>query len=553
MLSWLASANDWLIVFDNASSLDDIRLWLPAGKGHILITSRHPAWSAVATRIDVDILTRAESVSFLTRYVRGMQPEIAGEVAAELGDLPLALAQAAAYLEASDIPPATYLKRFRQRRSQMLSKGKDLIYGGSLDTAWSVTLQKLQAEAPEAVVLLELAAICAPEPIPLSLFAAEPGLLSAPLSTTAQANPESAIDDAVSAALAYSLCRRDGDAVQMHRLVQAVISTQPSPQKRAAVTATLARLLAAASPGDPDDPATWSAWAALAPHIIHIHQSVAARPDTRIVLEHLISWFCWYLFISGDLAAAKPLAVSIYETRRSADGPDARVTLGAAANLAAILRAAGEGQAATTLARDVLDRQRRVFGDDDPDTLHAANNLVSCLTRSDDFEAARDIAEDTLKRCRRTLGPDDSMTLATAGNLAVLLADLGEKKRAVALAEDTATRWRHLVGDDHRETMWAIGVLIHAMETAGEIESAHQLATESLARHRRLFGEDHRETQAAADRSARLRASLNEHQRKEKQSTRDKENQIGQLWAASGLAMFSARSAHNGHCAPQTG
>ena len=172
VLDWLAGHDGWLVIFDNAVDLDSIRAWIPPGSGHVIITSRHPSWAAAATRIDVDVLTRAESVSFLTAHVRGIDAEIAGDLAAELGDLPLALGQAAAYLEASDVPPAAYLRRFRQRRAQMLSKGTDLAYGGSVDTAWSMTLEKLQAQAPEAVALLELAAFAAPEPLPLSVFAA---------------------------------------------------------------------------------------------------------------------------------------------------------------------------------------------------------------------------------------------------------------------------------------------------------------------------------------------------------------------------------------------
>ena len=131
VLGWLAGHDGWLVVFDNPVHLDSIRAWLPSGSGHVIITSRHPSWAPAATRIDVDVLTRAESVSFLTAHVRGIGAEVAGDLAAELGDLPLALGQAAAYLEASDVPPAAYLRRFRQRRAQMLAKGTDLVYGGS--------------------------------------------------------------------------------------------------------------------------------------------------------------------------------------------------------------------------------------------------------------------------------------------------------------------------------------------------------------------------------------------------------------------------------------
>jgi TIR domain-containing protein/tetratricopeptide repeat protein len=514
VLRWLARSEDWLIIFDNATSLNDIRPWLPAGTGHVLITSRHPAWRSLATRVDIDVLPRSESVAFLDAYVPGVSPQVAEQLAAELGDLPLALGQAAAYLESSEIPPGTYLERFRHRRSQMLSKGTDLMYGGSLDTAWSVTLEQLQADSPATVQLLELAAFCAPDPVPLSLFTVEPGLLPGALAEAVGDNsPVADLDEVVTAALAYSLCRRDGDAIQVHRLVQAVISSRLSQPQHATAVSNLARLMIAAIPGNPDDPATWPAWGALAPHILHL---ATAGPDEPPRFREVTSWFCWYLFVRGDNHAAHDLATRLYQTSRAADGPDHPATLSAAANLATILRSIDKGEAARTLAQDTLDRHRRLSGEDHPATLHAANNLVSCLMKLHDYPAARELAEDTLERSRRTLGPDAGQMLATAGNLAETLTTLGEHARARELAADTAARHQRLYGDDHRETMWAVTTLINALEGIGDIEAAHELAKESLARHRRLFGEDHPDTQAAAEQLSGIRASLNRQSAAEK-------------------------------------
>jgi hypothetical protein len=208
VLDRLARSQGWLVVFDDATTADDVRRWLPAGPGQVLITSRHPAWGEVATRIDVDVLSRREAVTLLRTRVPGMNPDVAGELAAELGDLPLALGQAAAYLERTEARPETYLQRFRARREQMVAKGADLTYGGSLDTAWSVALDRIRTETPETAQMLEIAAFCAPEPIPLALFTAHPELLPHPLSEAAGGRtPESDVDDVVAAALAYSLCR----------------------------------------------------------------------------------------------------------------------------------------------------------------------------------------------------------------------------------------------------------------------------------------------------------------------------------------------------------
>lgn len=83
---------------------------------------------------------------------------------------PLAAAQAAGYLESTGLPPSTYLQRFRTRRDSLLASGDVVGYEGRLDTAWALSLERLGANSPAAVQLLQLAAFLAPEPIPLRLF-----------------------------------------------------------------------------------------------------------------------------------------------------------------------------------------------------------------------------------------------------------------------------------------------------------------------------------------------------------------------------------------------
>jgi hypothetical protein len=69
--------------------------WLPGG-GHVLITTRQHGWGEIAAPVEIDVLARPESIAFLTDRVTGLSEADADVLATELGDLPLALAQAAA-------------------------------------------------------------------------------------------------------------------------------------------------------------------------------------------------------------------------------------------------------------------------------------------------------------------------------------------------------------------------------------------------------------------------------------------------------------------------
>ena len=94
LLAELRGRNRWLLICDNASRPQDIADYRPGGTGHLLITSRNPGWGALGGRLEVDVLTRAETVALLRARIPALDEELADKLAAELGDLPLAAAQA---------------------------------------------------------------------------------------------------------------------------------------------------------------------------------------------------------------------------------------------------------------------------------------------------------------------------------------------------------------------------------------------------------------------------------------------------------------------------
>src|SRR5262245_26754517 len=111
-----------LLLFDDCDDGDLLREWLPSvGGAHVLLTCRHPAWDPTlrVTPVPIGPLLRAESVSLL----RGFRPDlqesapIVGQLAAELGDLPLALRLAGGFLHRyrSQMSPGSFLEQLRSR------------------------------------------------------------------------------------------------------------------------------------------------------------------------------------------------------------------------------------------------------------------------------------------------------------------------------------------------------------------------------------------------------------------------------------------------------
>ncbi|WP_238439260.1 FxSxx-COOH system tetratricopeptide repeat protein, partial [Frankia nepalensis] len=503
----------WLMVFDNAEDPDALRPWLPGGPGQVIVTSRNPAWGGLAAPLDVDVLPRVEAVALLARRAPDIDPRAADALAAELGDLPLALEQAAAYLETTGLSPADYLTRFRARRPEMLRRGRDLAHGGNLDTVWSLALDRLRAQAPAAVALLDICAHLGPEPIPLALFR-RPVRHHRWARRRPVLAPEE-LDDTIGAVLAYSLARRFGDTIALHRLVAAVMRAHQPPDRHEKAAATARALLVAHRPAhDVEDPAGWPVWAALAPLVLTAPALRPDEPGTDIGggARGLLAEAGMYLFARGDVRAAHTLTAALYQQWKTILGSDHPDTLNSATTLAAVLLVLGEYQAARTVAEDILARCRRMVGDDHPATLGSAHGVAFTLYLLGDYRAARDLDEDTRTRWRRLLGDDHPDTLRTANNLAADLCALGEHQAARTLAEDTLARYRRVLGDDHPHTLDSAITLAVALHQLGEYQAARELNEDTLARHRRLLGDDHYDTLRSATNLAADLRMLGEYQ-----------------------------------------
>jgi hypothetical protein len=492
LLAELRGRTRWLLVFDNAERPADVTDYRPDGPGHLLITSRSPGWGALGGRLEVDVLARAETIALLRARIPALDEALADKLAAELGDLPLAAAQAAGYLEQTDLPPVDYLRRFRARRAGLLARGEVVGYHGRVDTAWALSLERLRCEDPAAVRLLELAAFLAPEPVPLTLFSDRAELLDEPLRSAA-ADPD-ALADTVGALVGYSLARRSSDGFQLHRLVQAVIRQQLPPDRQQATAERVLALLAAAAPGDPEDPASWAGYARLAPHLL----ATAPLGDHDPASRRLVLDTIRYLQVHRDSHAGRAVGEPLLDRWRAILGPDHPDTLAAAARLTIALISVDEVEPARLLGEDTLQRSRRVLGPDHPTTLLAAAALALALALLGEAEPARTLGEDTLRRSRRVLGPNDATTLSAAAALTGALALLGEAEPARTLGQDTLQRSRRVLGPDHLISLVAATGLTLALTQLGEAEAARALGEDTLRRSRRMFGPDHATTLGAA-------------------------------------------------------
>jgi hypothetical protein len=157
----------WLAVFDNAPSQGAVQRFLPpAGRGRVLITSQSAVWPP-GQAVEVPVLDTEMAAAFLLNRTSDPDSQAAAALAGELGGLPLALEQAAAYIQATGTTLAGYLSLFRDRRADLLARGEAIGHPAGVAAILGLALSQLGGESPAAAGLLRLLACLAPEPVPL--------------------------------------------------------------------------------------------------------------------------------------------------------------------------------------------------------------------------------------------------------------------------------------------------------------------------------------------------------------------------------------------------
>ena len=517
LLSALQDRDRWLLIYDNAEQPRVLAPFLPGGAGHVVITSRHPDWQELAAALPVDVFDPSESVSLLRQRLPQLTDDDAGRIADAVDNLPLALIQAATYLQETGLTAQAYLELLTHRATSIMAQGVPATYPVSLAASLQLAFDQLATDDLAALALLRLAAHLAPEPIPFTLFTAHPDRLPPPLEVAA--GDPMALAGITALLRRRALARVGPDSLQIHRLVQAILNDSPISSSANDDMTTVARnLLRDALPHIAwNTPDSWPVWRQLLPHVLAVTSLVQSAPTDSPDVPWLLDRAATYLVTQGQPRPARPLFERAHLLYRDIFGEDHPDTLLSVNNLAGTLTILGEYGRGRALDEDTLVRRRRVLGDDHPRTLNSANNLADGLRELGEYERARALDEDTLTRRRRILGEDDPYTLNSLTNLAIDLRGLGEYERARALDEDTLARCRRVLGDDSLLTLWSANNLTEDLRGLGQYEQARALGEDTLARCRRVLGDDHPDTLATANNLALVLNAVgeNEHGRRQ--------------------------------------
>jgi len=482
----------WLLVFDNAGRPSEIAKYLPSGEGHVVITSRNAEWSELADPLPVDVFTREESIDHLRTRVERLSRAEADQVASTLGDLPLAVEVAAAWLSTTGRPVDGYLRAVEAE----LGAVKDLDFGTDyppqVAAVWRISIRTLRESAPAAARVLELCAFFGPEPISMSLLQDNSDLVD----ELSDADPRIVDGDSASTVFEqmgkYSLARIDNadKSVQLHRLIQLAVRADLDERTREQRRQRVHQILTDGRKrigGDVDREANWPALERIWPHLGPAEAKLGTGRRTR---ELMVDWVR-YLWVRGEFTAAQAVSEELDELWTAAHGND-RITLQLRRERGNILRSQGSYVEALRIDEDTLKRQRELLGDHDHvHTLITAGNVAADLRALGRYPDALEQDEYTLEVMTRELGPEHVRTLRMANNVALDHRLLGNYNRAEEIDRTTWLRRDRVLGSDAPETLRSLSHLARDMRDSGQLKEAINRLQTVKERLERVQGEDH--------------------------------------------------------------
>jgi tetratricopeptide (TPR) repeat protein len=447
---WLADHDRWLLVFDNVTWPEDVTSLFPqGGGGQVLVTSRWAAWGEWATPLRLEVLSREEAVAFVRKRTGATDEQAAVALAEALGDLPLALAEAAAYIEQTQVGLDEYLQLVQERAMELFDMDQSAGAERRVATVWSLSLERVRDEAPAAEALLQLCAFLAPDNIPRSLPREHAAVLPEELGHSAR--DLLAYNKMLGVLGRYSMATVTPTALGLHRLVQAVIRARLEDREGRWVHIAV-ELIDAAFPKDSWELTTWPTCQRLLAHLLAVVDHAERLNVASELTGGLLHRASVYLRGRGQPRQAHPLAERALTLTQQALGPDSPTVGDRHDELGRALREAGDYPAARQHIEQALAIHQTAYGPDDSRVGSRHNELGLVLRQLGDLAGARSHHERALEIGQATVDPDHPNTATRHNNLGLVLLQLGDLAGARSHHERALEITQATLGPDHYQT-----------------------------------------------------------------------------------------------------
>ncbi|KAH8647477.1 hypothetical protein BGZ60DRAFT_521339 [Tricladium varicosporioides] len=503
------SAGKWLLVFDNA---DDIGMWIDrprseresgrlieylprSAQGCIIFTTRDRKTAiklAHQNILEVPEMNTDVATQLLQKYLVNhdlvSNKQDVNALLVQLTCLPLAIVQAAAYINENGIVLADYLSLLGDQEEEVIDllseefedEGRYHNVKNPVATTWLISFEQIRHRDPLAAEFLSFIACVDPKNVPQSLL---------PPGTSRKKEM-----DAIGTLDAYSfISRRPADlALDIHRLVH--LATRGWLRKEDLLAEWTERAVVRVDNVFPNNKhqnrSVWRRYLAHAQYALGSNFSGKYR-EIRINLAWKVGR-C--LHSDGRWKEAEELIMQLIETQKRVLGQEHPDTLCSIANLALVYWNQGRWKEAEGLGLQVIELMKKLLGEEHPDTLYSRANLASVYWNQGRWKEAEELELQMIELMKKLLGEEHPDTLSIIANLALTYGSQGRWKEAEELQLQVIGPMKHLLGEEHPDMLCCIANLALTYGGQGRWKEAEELGLEVVGLRKKLLGEEHPDT-----------------------------------------------------------
>ena len=518
-----AAPTDRLIVFDNVEDINHLTGLIPSGDGVRVVatTTNKVGWEDQGwNSIKVGVFDRNTSIEYLLTVTNSDDRDPADALAERLGDLPLAIAQAAATARHKDLSLARYLKRLKSRGEELVIRpipGDEYTVDAvkALLMAVKDTIKGLEGNTKEtAQRQLGALALLAESGVPTRWLDPTVAQLDDDESPDTQRDTDEDAHDALTELIHRSIVQqtaRDRSKTTIHRLQAQVLRNSWKDKEREQAYESATNFLAAVDIETLPKNATDSLRTETR-DLIEQLRFIGEHEYSRVMLNTgQIRSILKLALVHARECGLVILAITLQNTVDAVEevlGTHHSDVLELQNELAGAYRAAGSYAEAIAIYRKVVAERTLVLGEEHADTLSSLSSFAAALKASGDLTEATKIYQQVLDDRTRLLGKDHPKTLTSRNNLAAALKAAGQLTEAIALHEQTLAGRKRVLGRDHPKTLMSQDKLAEVYQSVGDLTKAISLREELFTSYLRAFGSDHPLTVTAGEKLEAARREL---------------------------------------------
>ncbi|KAN0070731.1 hypothetical protein V8E54_010896 [Elaphomyces granulatus] len=499
-------AGPWLLIVDN---VDDMNIWLtpdgsspalntylPESKyGFVLFTSRNRQLATKLVGPDIINICQMDDrmamdllrVSLIDKNLVN-DYQTTRQLLRQLSCLPLAITQAASYINETEISVANYLSLLQCQENVMVEllsqdfedEWRYAGFNNSVAVTWLISFKQIQRLNPLASDYLLFMSCIDPRDIPLSLLPPD----------SSQVKQQNALG--LLKAYSFITGQADGQTISLHRLVHVATRNwlRNGEMLEQWTVNTGKRLRDIFPSGEHENRILWREYL---PHALFILQSEEFQNDKQD-REDLVQRVAQCLYEDGRYDQAGALFKEMLDNKSKRFKNDDEEMLDSMAWMASTYEKQGRWTEAEKLQVQVVQTRKRVLEPEHPDTLTSMNNLAFAYLSQGQWTEAEKLNVQVMETRKTVLGPEHPLTLTSMNNLASTYRKQGRFVEAEKLNVQVLEARKTVLGPDHPDTLTSMHNLALTYRHQGRWTEAEKLQVQEMETSKTVLGPEHPDT-----------------------------------------------------------